>query len=489
MAHLHLMPLAFWIASALLLLALAIGWMNRRAGWGLPLIAVTGTVCFWYLGDALYNDYEAYFYELGPRSMERAWWQVGLFALTLLAAAGPAHRAFNKQFLNRSSSLLRFLETGATASDSFQRGLDLTCRTFAALWAALMLFALYRTDFDFQGLFLPFFYDKAQPWARGRVGGSLDAVISLAAYLQIFLAASFGVIAALSRRSGTQSLALAICLLTLPGFIFDRVRNAMLAVLLPGFLALVFLRLRSGTPVKLFLVLLGFVAIESWFRFVIENRDRRSITAAYQLLQTGEEEELQTDREKKHLGINMLEELGWTNYLIEHDRYHPNWGARYFAELVNPIPRALWKNKPLIGLDYAIARGFAWEGAEASEGGVAASISTGMIGQGVVNFGPWMGPIAAALLMVGWIAVLGRLDVAGDDIARLVLYMVGMVLTFNMGRDITLLVLYPFVFGYLILLWRNTTRGRTETAEAGPAFVPTRRPGRGKSAQRRRYHH
>jgi hypothetical protein len=344
-----------------------------------------------------------------------------------------------------------------------------------------MLFALYRTDFDFQGLFLPFFYEKAQPWARGRIGGSLDAIISLAAYVHIFLAASFGVIAALSRRSGTQTLAIVICLLTLPGFIFDRVRNAMLAVLLPGFLALVFLRLRSGTLVKVTLVLLGFVAIESWFRFVIENRDRRSITAAYQLLIAGEEEELQTDREKKHLGINMLEELGWTNYLIEYNRYQPNWGARYLAELVNPIPRSVWKSKPLIGIDYAIARGYAWEGAETSEAGVAATISTGMIGQGVVNFGPWLGPIAAALLMAGWIAVLGRLDVAGDDIGRLVLYIVGMVLTFNMGRDITLLVLYPFVFGYLILIWRDRQRkGMSDAA------IPARAP---HSSRRQRYFH
>jgi hypothetical protein len=223
------------------------------------------------------------------------------------------------------------------------------------------------------------------------------------------------------------------------------------------------------------------VAIESWFRFVIENRDRRSITAAYQLLIAGEEEELQTDREKKHLGLNMLEELGWTNYLIEHNRYQPKWGARYFAELVNPIPRSVWKSKPLIGIDYAIARGYAWEGAETSEAGVAATISTGMIGQGVVNFGPWLGPIAAALLMAGWIAVLGRLDLAGDDIGRLVLYMVGMVLTFNMARDITLLVLYPFVFGYLILIWRDRQRkGMSDAA------IPARAP---HSSRRQRYFH
>jgi hypothetical protein len=80
-----------------------------------------------------------------------------------------------------------------------------------------------------------------------------------------------------------------------------------------------------------------------------------------------------------------------------------------------------------------------------------------MIGQGVVNFGLILGPIAAALLMAIWVAVLARQDLMGNDIGHLLLYAIGLVLTFNMGRDITLLVIYPFVFGW-ILLWFNQRR-------------------------------
>ena len=37
---------------------------------------------------------------------------------------------------------------------------------------------------------------------------------------------------------------------------------------------------------------------------------------------------------------------------------------------------------------------------------------------------------------------------------RLLLYMLGLVLTFNLGRDITLITLYPFLFGYIMLtMW------------------------------------
>ena len=42
---------------------------------------------------------------------------------------------------------------------------------------------------------------------------------------------------------------------------------------------------------------------------------------------------------------------------------------------------------------------------------------------------------------------------------RLLLYMVGMVLTFNLGRDITLITLYPFLFGFIMLVVFSRARG------------------------------
>ena len=100
--------------------------------------------------------------------------------------------------------------------------------------------------------------------------------------------------------------------------------------------------------------------------------------------------------------------------------YKPNWGNRYFAELVNPIPRFFWPGKPLIGIDYAIARGQG--GGDAEDAGVHATISTGMIGQGVVNFGRFIGPAFAALLMSFWVVILARLDLHIQEFGRLPLY-------------------------------------------------------------------
>ena len=121
---------------------------------------------------------------------------------------------------------------------------------------------------------------------------------------------------------------------------------------------------------------------------------------------------------------------------------------------MHPIPRGLWKVKPLIAIDYAVARGQGWDAQTEAQAGVGATISTGMIGQGVVNFGPFFGVLAAALLMAIWVAILARQDLKGEKTGRMLLFFIGVVLTFNLGRDITLITLYPFVFGYVMLtIW------------------------------------
>jgi len=56
--------------------------------------------------------------------------------------------------------------------------------------------------------------------------------------------------------------------------------------------------------------------------------------------------------------------------------------------------------------------------------------------------------------MALWVAILARQDLKGEKTGRMLLFFIGCVLTFNLGRDITLITLitlYPFVFGYVML--------------------------------------
>jgi len=456
-----LLPLPFYLCC---LAAAVLGiraWMGRTEGWGIPMGAVVATASAWYLGDALYNEYAEYVQIQGAEPLTSAWWEVLLFYIAFGVLVPVMNRKINGDMEPRSQ-IFQMMRNLTIDTDWFQNQVSLIAKLLIGPWVLLMVLALFRTDFDLIGMFFPYLGEKANPWRRGRLGGGIDAVFALAMYVQIMLAALFGVAFALSKRKSTMTQAGIIYFLSAPFFIFDRTRNSMLAILLPGFMAFITLRMRGGMIIRLAVVLVSFLTLDAWFKFVLEHRGKgESIAGAYKSDQVSKEENNATPKkEKKHEGFNMFEELGYINYFIANGTYKVNWGERYFAELVNPVPRVLWPGKPLIGIDYAIARGMAYGTQAANEGGVACSVSTGMIGQGVVNFGRILGPIAAALLMAIWVAVLARQDLMGHDIGHLLLYAIGLVLTFNMGRDITLLVIYPFVFGWLLLWWNQRRKAK-----------------------------
>ena len=483
MPSLSQFPIPFWIAVVLAVGSGVWFWKQRHSGYGIPGLAVLGTVAVWYFGDALYNDYAKMELKFGANTLGAAWWQVVLFIGGFALLVPRVHQAMNRRLKQQGSEVLRFAAGREIEQPQFQRAIDrfLTALIFA--WVPLMFLALVRTDFDFAGLFLPWLGHKAEPWGRNRIGSGFDAILSLSAYVQVFMTASFGIIAAVSRNPRTKLIALFICAITMPFFLLDRTRNTMLATVLPGLLAWIFLGLRGNLVVRVALLAVAFVALESWLSFVIKSRgEGKNVAAFFAESQTIEEEsgvaatgeENDDDGKPKHDGLNMFEELAWITSFIDAGNYIPNMGHRYFAELVNPIPRSLWPNKPLIAIDYARARGFG--GGSAAEAGVVASVSTGMIGQGVTNFGRFIGPLAAALLMAFWVAILARHDLcARGEPARLLLYGLGLVLTFNLGRDITLLVLYPFLFGWLLFWWWSKYVRRTPATGRG-SFAPAAPP-------------
>ncbi len=464
-----MLPPGFWVAVGLLLFGAIWASGQVKSGSGLPVLAILATVGVWYVGDVLYNDYRGdYVQKFSPTTLSTAWWEVAWFLAMFLALTPIAHHLANGRYLHQGSQVSRMLITGADER-SFQLKLNQLFWGCVTVWLVLAVLAVLRVGIhEAPYYFFPFLGHKAEPWGRGRIGGGIDALLSLAGYFQTFVAATFGVVAALARDRRVRFWAMAGCLLTWPYYIVDRTRNVMLAVAVPAILAWVFLRLRGGWLQKAVVLLLCFLLINAWFKFVITNRSQTDIASA--LRQQG----LSAERvgNVQHEGLNMYEELCWINALIKEGTFAPKWGQEYFTEIVNPIPRTLWPGKPMIGIDYAVARGMSWDQGDA---GVAATISTGMIGQGVVNFGPIFGPAFAALLMSLWVAALARLDLEGQKVGRIPLYALGLILTFNLGRDITLITLYTFFFGSAIVWWlqyssnhpERKTRRRGQRAEEG----------------------
>ncbi len=430
-------------------------WSCRRQSWGLPALAVAVTISVWYVGDILYNDFAEYRSKIGENALDAAWWQVCGFIAAFSALTPTIANSIAGAPL--PSQAVAILERRPLDHPAVQARIDTFAKSMMIAWVLLIFVAIVRVKFDFIGLFAPYVGRRPDPWMRNRLGGGIDSLLSLAAYIQIFLTTGFGVVLAIAKNSKIRLLALAICFLSFPYYIFDRTRNAMLAVIVPGFSAWVFGRVRGRLFTKIVLIAFGLLLTSVWFAFVMQNRSDVSIARAF-----ASGRSLREAARTKHLGLNMLEELGWINRLIDSGAYRPNMGERYFAEIVNPIPRVLWPNKPMIGIDYAIARGQG--GGSRSSAGVHATISTGLIGQGVVNFGPWFGPIASALLMAIWVGILARQDRLGANPARLMLYALGLILTFNMGRDITLLSLYPFIFGWIMVRhWERRESFKTST--------------------------
>lgn len=447
------LPAPFWIVVGLILVGSYQSIKGIRRAIGIPMAMVLGTVAVWYVGDALYNDYSGSYVSLFPALvLQAAWWQVVVFLGTFLTLTPFLHKWLNRKHFSRGSQIVVFFKRGLNDL-YFQRSLTLLFNAAAAVWVVLQFAAVLRYQEDFIFYLFPFLGKHPGPWVTSGVGGGVNTLLALANYLQLMVGSLFGVVAALSTNPRIRRLALLGIVLTWPHYIFHRTRKFILLIVLPGALAWVFLRLRGGMLKKVSVVAVMALFLNAWFGFVISNRSSSSITDAF--LNKGVD--FAAASTEKHQGLNMFEELAWITQLTSSGRFSPSIGENYLANLANPIPRSLWPNKPTIGLDYAVARGL---GGASTAVGVYATLSNGVVGQGVVNFGLYFGPAFAALLMGLWACWLARLDLMGHKVGYLPLFGLGLILTFNMGRDITFLELYPFVFGYMISWWLNKRLGR-----------------------------
>ena len=84
--------------------------------------------------------------------------------------------------------------------------------------------------------------------------------------------------------------------------------------------------------VKSAVLFVAFLGVNFWFSFVIANRAQVSIASAIRV--EGATEHME---DTKHAGLSMFSELGYINRFFDDGTYEPNWGERYFAEIVNQV--------------------------------------------------------------------------------------------------------------------------------------------------------
>ena len=335
-----------------------------------------------------------------------------------------------------------------------------------AIWLALFAIGIYRMGGDVVGAVFPIDSRAgATMWGREAVATSASGfLVASGAYLFNAMTAFLGVLIFFQRKTSWRLLAAAMFAITLPYFFFEGARSHFLAAVLPFIITYLFYA-RQPLVVRLAILAIAFVCLDQGFKFVTAFRGTgfREVLAAenpYELV----------DEDMRQTGLNMIQELCFANAYLDLGAGSPAYGGRYLNELVNFVPRAIWPSKPLIGIDYAKWRGFE---SPDSELGVFATVSTGMIGGGVLNFGQIFGPVAAGVLIAVWTSLLIRWWEQRKLLLRLVLFMLGAGLTFNLGRDISLLVLWPVIFAYFFVrlteIWAVRRFGQVrQPATVGP---------------------
>ena len=442
-------PATFWLHLAVFIVLAFDALKNRNRPWFLPSIVVYGTVLFWYTADYLFSPRQD-FRLFPPEAISDAFLQVALFLVSFRLFVGLlltwiiprrllAKGGFNLKDLSQISRRIsqRFLQNALVA--------------LILGWCGVLIIGIVFTGSDWPALIWPSLRtEKISMYPMARVGGGASFLFNAIGYIHILICALFGVIAVLA-RGPVRLIAIFFTLISWPYFWFDRARSKMLSLLLPGLSSFLLFGSRS-VAVKLVILVVAGLGISFWFGKVMEFRAEGSMSSFVD--KDDAKEDTETNGEKKEsearVGQDMFKELCWINVYLQSGRYLPNWGMRYLAEIVNPIPRAIWPDKPMPGIDYSIVRGF---GSRQGDAGVSATISTGMIGQGVVNFGRFPGTIAAAFLFSLWAILLARLWCQRDTTQRALLFLIGLGLTLNTGRDLTLLVLFPFVFAFLAVLF------------------------------------
>ena len=450
---------ASFVATALIVLALmAEVWRHRRASWALPALVVYATILVWYYADVVL--YPVNYRDIPPALIDYSYGEVLIFVISFrlmvpffgwkLAplAPVPVPRKVDTAFL------LRFA-IGA--------------------WVILFLCALSRMEWDVLGALFPMNGRNGNlMWLRAAAGdaGVTGFLVSTGGYLYLITCALFGILLVLSDRAPIKTGAAAMMALTWPFFLLCGTRNQFLAVAMPCVFCYGLLG-RQKLFIRMTVLAACFVCLNFAFKIVIGYRG-----VGYMAMFEESEADLMTEgmveeeKNSAHQGLNMIQELCYENAFLSSGQYPLTYGWDYFVQATGFIPRAIWPGKPMMGIEYAKARGF---GGADSDIGVFATLSTGLIGQGVLEFGWFFGPMVPAFLMALWCGLLGRWWQQRVSILRVGLFLVALGITFNLGRNITNIALWPVAFAYcLVRLTERWVQTRPVLPEGAQAAVQAR---------------
>jgi hypothetical protein len=418
-------PLGTWFyVAAAIWVGLMIEMISKpRTALSLMLVAIYGMVAIWYGWDLMETP-ETYA-AMDPDELDLAFLQVALFLASVRIGLRPVVR-----------------QMGEIPESLSDLSIDSYLKVLLPIWLVFFGFGVFRMEGDISAALWPVLgRDGPHMWGRGAIGGGLDAFVSLSGYVYMFICALFGILLALARSPAVKMICVAAVAVSWPYFFLLGARNMLLGVVMPGFLMYLIKDGRIGVKRIMTLTVFGLTV-------------NYLMLAMLQFRKEGFQEFLRNplgavDTDKRHEGLNMIEELVLIDQFMARGQLDPNLGYDYLVHVLNVVPRAIWPGKPKLSQDYSMLRG---QGNEDS-GWLNATISTGIIGQGVMNFGRVAGPVAAGFILSFYARFLVAQYQRRSSFWRLAVFMVGVGLIPGLGREFTLLVLWPVVIGWGAVVW------------------------------------
>jgi hypothetical protein len=426
------LPTNYILALILLLCLFIETCLKQRQNWVIPAMLVYGTVGLWYFVEIIYTpkNYQSFPNEI----VESGFSQVIIFLV--------AFRLFVPYFTNKlTPKTFNTLPEFSLITLQPEQLLSI----LASIWLVILIWGLSQVNWNIMGALLPVGgrSNNTFLFTRGALGGSTGFIISSLGYIYTLICSFFGVLLLFQTRLFAKFINLALIIISWPMFMFSGTRNSFLVMIVPSFLAYVILS-KQKWWVKLLSTLLGFVIINYILSVIIAFRNVGFENYFSELWRTGHIEIPKT----QHHGLNMAEELFYINSFLQQGSLSLHYGYDYLVEALNWVPRFLWPDKPFIGLDYAQLRA-----PGKGEMGITATVSRGLIGGGVINFGFIFGPIAPAFMMAVWSGIIARFWSQRYSILRFGLFLIALGITPNLGRDFSILVLWPIIFGYFLILY------------------------------------
>ena len=323
-------PVSYWLAAIVLgSFAIEAG-IRIREKWSVPALMVYLTVFGWYMVEPIISSEMR---DFTSEAISGGYICVLIFVCAFRLFCTPIAKAMAPR--------------ESMAINARDIPVETVLIVTTVIWLVLLAYGTARMDGD---LFAALFPVEARSgnsmWLRaaGADAGKLGFVVSVAGYMYTLVLSLFGMVLPILKRRSYQILCILLILISWPYAFLQGSRNIALAVFIPMVFSFVFF-----SKIRLFIKAL--IAICA--AFFLEWSMRQII--AYRNFGFDYSGEIENNG---HSGLNMATELIYCRSFVENEVLQKTYGSHILADMLNFIPRVIWTDKPLLGIDYAIARGY-----------------------------------------------------------------------------------------------------------------------------------